>query len=119
MIDPRHTKLAKTLIHYSCELQAGEKVLIEAIDTPATFTKELVRVAHEAGVVPNVLLKNNEVLRRLLIGATDEQLDLMAASEETYMKGVDAYIGVRGAPNVSELADVPLDRQKMYERYIW
>jgi len=119
MIDPRHTKLAKTLIHYSCELQAGEKVLIEAIDTPATFTKELVRVAHEAGVVPNVLLKNNEVLRRLLIGATDEQLDLMAASEETYMKGVDAYIGVRGAPNVSELSDVPLDRQKMYERYIW
>ena len=76
-------------------------------------------MAHEAGVVPNVLLKNNEVLRRLLLGATEEQLDLMAASEETYMKGVDAYIGVRGAPNVSELSDVPQSQQKMYERYIW
>ena len=32
-------------------------------------------MAHEAGVVPNVLLKSNEVLRRLLLGATDEQLD--------------------------------------------
>lgn len=119
MPDPRYTKLAETLIHYSCELQPGEKVLIEAIDTPADFTKELVRVAHEAGAVPNVLLKDNEVLRRLLLGATEEQLDLMAASEETYMKGMDAYIGVRGAPNVSELSDVPQDRQKMYERFIW
>ena len=119
MTDPRFTKLAQTLIHYSCELQAGEKVLIEAIDTPTAFTNELVRVAHEADVIPNVLLKSNEVLRRLLLGATEEQLDLMAASEETYMKGVDAYIGVRGAPNVSELSDVPQDRQKTYERYIW
>jgi aminopeptidase len=59
------------------------------------------------------------VLRRLLLGATEAQLDLMAASEEAYMKGVDAYIGVRGAPNVSELSDVPQDKQKMYERYIW
>jgi aminopeptidase len=119
MPDPRYTKLAETLIHYSCELTAGEKVLIEAIDTPTAFTNELVRVAQEADVVPNVLLKSNEVLRRLLLGATEEQLDLMAASEETYMKGVDAYIGVRGAPNVSELSDVAQDRQKMYERYIW
>lgn len=119
MPDPRYTRLAETLIHYSCELQAGEKVLIEAIDTPAEFTTELVRVAHDSGVIPNVLLKSNEVLRRLLLGASEEQLDLMAASEETYMKGVDAYIGVRGAPNVSELSDVPQDRQKMYERFIW
>ena len=106
MTDPRYTSLAHTLIHYSCELQAGEKLLIEAIDTPSAFTRELVRVAHEAGVIPNVLLKNNEVLRRLLLGATDEQLDLMAASEETYMKGVDAYIGVRGAPNVLSLIHI-------------
>ncbi|MCK5447572.1 MAG: aminopeptidase [Gemmatimonadetes bacterium] len=119
MTDPRYTKLAQTLIHYSCELKAGEKLLIEAIDTPTAFTNELVRVAHEAEVVPNVLLKSNEVLRRLLLRATEEQLDLMAASEETYMKGVDAYIGVRGAPNVSELSDVSQDRQKMYERFIW
>ncbi len=34
MTDPRYTKLAQTLIHYSCELKAGEKLLIEAIDTP-------------------------------------------------------------------------------------
>ena len=119
MPEPRYAKLAHTLIHYSCELEPGEEVLIEAIDAPAEFTKELIRVAHAADVIPNVLLKSNQVLRRLLLGATEEQLELMAASEETYMKGVDAYIGVRGSPNVSELSDVPQDRQKMYERLIW
>jgi aminopeptidase len=119
MPDPRYTKLAETLIHYSCELKSGEKVLIEAIDTPHEFTKELIRVAHEAGAQPNVLLKSKEILRRLLLGATEEQLDVMASAEETYMKAMDAYIGVRGSPNVSELSDVVQDRMTLYESFIW
>ncbi|MDT8436183.1 MAG: aminopeptidase [Gemmatimonadota bacterium] len=119
MSDPRHTRLAETLIHYSCELQAGEKVLIEAIDVPHAFTNELVRVAHEAGAVPNVLLKSQEVLRRLLLGATPGQLEVMARGEETVMDLVDAYIGVRGSDNVSELSDVPAGPMKLYEEMIW
>ncbi len=119
MTDPRYTKLAETLVHYSCELEPGEKVLIEAIDVPHGFTNELVRVAHEGGVAPHVLLKSNEVLRRLLIGATEEQLEVTARGEETVMGLVDAYIGIRGSPNVSELSDVPGDRMKLYEKMIW
>ncbi len=119
MTDPRFTKLAETLLHYSCELQPGEKVLIEAIDVPHAFTNELVRVAHASGIVPSVALKSNEVLRRLLMGATEEQLEVMARGEETVMGLQDAYIGVRGSPNVSELSDVPNDRMKLYEKMIW
>lgn len=119
MPDPRYTKLAETLIRYSCELRPGEKVLIESIEAPHEFTNELVRVAHDAGAVPNVLLKSKEVLRSLLLGASEEQLEIQAASEEAYMRAVDAYIGVRGAANVSELSDVPPDRMNMYERLIW
>ncbi len=119
MTDPRYTKLAETLIHYSCELKPGEKVLIESIDIPHAFTNELVRVAHEAGVVPNVSLKSNEVLRRLLLGATEDQLEVMARGEETVMDLMDAYIGVRGSGNVSELSDVPGERMKLYEQMIW
>ncbi len=32
MTDPRYTKLAQTLIHYSCELKAGEKRQVKAGD---------------------------------------------------------------------------------------
>ena len=35
------------------------------------------------------------------------------------MKSVQAYIGLRGNPNVSELADVPVDKQKFYEQTVW
>ena len=119
MIDPRITRLAETLIHYSCDLQPGEKILIEAIDVPHEFTCELVRLAHATGAHPNVFLKSKQVMRRLLLGATEEQLEAMAKSEETMMEQMDAYIGVRGSPNVSELSDVPAEAMNAFERLIW
>ena len=60
MTDPRYTKLAETLIHYSCELESGDKVLIEAIDTPAEFTRELVRVAHESGTASTTCIATDD-----------------------------------------------------------
>lgn len=119
MIDPRITRLAETLIHYSCDLQPDEKILIEAVDVPDEFTCELVRLAHEAGAHPNVFLKSKQVMRRLLLGATEAQLEAMARTEETMMEQMDAYIGVRGSPNVSELSDVPAEAMNAFERLIW
>lgn len=119
MIDARITRLAETLIHYSCDLQDGDKILIEAVDVPHELTCELVRIAHEAGGHPNVFLKSKQVMRRLLLGATEEQLEAMARTEETMMEQMDAYIGVRGSPNVSELSDVPNEAMNAFERLIW
>lgn len=119
MIDSRITRLAETLIHYSCDLQPGEKILIEAIDVPHEFTCELIRLAHAAGGHPNVFLKSKQIMRRLLLEATEPQLEAMAKTEETMMEQMDAYIGVRGSPNVSELSDVPAEAMNAFERLIW
>lgn len=119
MIDARISRLAETLIHYSCDLQPGEKILIEAIDVPHEFTCELVRLAHAAGAHPNVFLKSKQIMRRLLLEATEPQLEAMAKTEETMMEQMDAYIGVRGSPNVSELSDVPAEAMNAFERLIW
>jgi len=119
MIDARITRLAETLIHYSCDLQPGEKILIEAIDVPHEFTCELIRLAHAAGGHPNVFLKSKQIMRRLLLEATEPQLEAMAKTEETMMAQMDAYIGVRGSPNVSELSDVPAEAMNAFERLIW
>lgn len=119
MSDPRHTQLAKTLIHYSCDLQPGEHILIEAVDIPNEFTCELIREAHEAGAHPNVFLKSKSVMRRLMMNATNEQLDAMAKTEETAMEQADAYIGIRGSSNVSELSDVPAEAMERFEKKIW
>lgn len=73
MVDPRVTRLAETLVKYSCAVKAGEKILIEAIDVPHAFTNECVRVAHEAGALPIVWLKSNQVNRALMMAGSREQ----------------------------------------------
>jgi len=119
MLDPRYTKLAELLINYSCSVQKNEKVLIEAIDVPHEFTKELVRVCAAAGGKPLVMLKSNEINRALMNVGTPDQWDTIAAIEKLQMEQVQAYIGLRGNPNVSEVSDVPLDKQKLYETTVW
>ena len=119
MADPRYTKLADTLMTYSCDLQPGEKVLIEAIDIPPDFTRELIRAAYRADGIPLLFLKSQPLLRELLMHASAEQLTLMADGEEACMKEVDAYVGMRGSANVSELSDVPTDKMKLYDEHLW
>jgi aminopeptidase len=119
MLDPRMTRLAETLIQYSCALKPGEKVLIEAIDVPHEFATECVRVARAAGGHPLVTLKSNQVNRALMLAGSAESWDLAAQVEKLRMENVQCYIGARGNPNVSELSDVPADRQKLYEASVW
>jgi aminopeptidase len=101
MSDPRYTRLAETLIHYSCELKPDDKILIEAIDVPHEFTNELVRLAHEAGAMPNVAIKSKQVMRRLLLGATEAQLEAMARAEETVMEPAWTPTSASAAPRTS------------------
>ena len=119
MIDPRLTKLADTLIGYSTEMKSGEKILIEAIDIPVEMTCELIRVARGAGADPLVTIKNNRVQRALLNHSSQAQFDLIAETEALRMSKVDAYIGLRGNPNIAELSDVPEAGHKMYQDTIW
>src|SRR5256714_57504 len=119
MTDPRLDKLADVLINYSCAVKPGETILIEAIDVPHAFTKSLVRHATAAGGRPLVLLKSNEIQRAMLMDATREQWDTIADVERAQMERAQCYIGARGNPNVSELADVPADKQKLYESTVW
>jgi aminopeptidase len=119
MIDPRMTKLADVLINYSTEVKAGEKILIEAIDVPHEMTCELIRVAREAGADPLVTLKSNRVMRQLLTHGSEAQLSLIAEAEALRMKGVDAYIGLRGSYNITEMGDVPADKMKDYQTIWW
>lgn len=119
MLDERMTKLARLLINYSCELRQGEKILIEVFDIPEQMVIELVREATKAGAIPLVSLKNNRVLRALYHEATEEQMKLIGEYEAFRMDRVDAYIGMRGYVNSSELGDVPSERMKLYQSHWW
>jgi aminopeptidase len=119
MTDPRVKKLADVLINYSCALKSGEKVLVEAIDIPHAFTQALVESAAGAGGSALVLLKSNQINRALMLNGSDASWNLTADVERLQMENVQCYIGARGSMNVSELADVPAGKQKVYETTVW
>ncbi len=88
MLDPRITKLAETLVNYSCAVKSGEKILIEAIDVPHEFTAECVRVARVSGASPLVLLKSNQINRALMQHASEDQWGLIRDVEKLQMGNV-------------------------------
>jgi aminopeptidase len=120
MNDPRIDRLAETLIDHSCQLQAGEHVLIEAFDLPEpTLVCRLVELASQRGAHPLVNWKNNQVLRSLYQFGSQANLALSGEWEAWLMQRVQAYIGIRGAANSSQFSDVPIEQMDLYQQHWW
>jgi aminopeptidase len=119
MVDPRVDKLADILVSYSCSVQPGENVLVEAYDIPDDAITAVVRRISAAGAHPFVTVKRNAVLRALYSAATDAQMELTGQLEKSRMAKMDAYIGMRGSLNVAEHSDVPDDKMRLYRKYWW
>lgn len=120
MHDPRIDQLADLLLDHSCELQKGERVLIEAFDLPdAALVCRLIEGATARGAVPLVSWKSNAVLRALYRTATEDSMKLAGELESARMEKVQAYIGIRGAANSSQFADVPHEKMDLYQQHWW
>ena len=117
MKDPRNSLLASNLINYSCELKKGEKILIEVQGTETPLIKDIIKETYKAGALPFVTIKDNEYKRELLMGATQEQIEMMAKYEALRMNDMDAYISVRASNNSSELSDVPEEKMNLFNKY--
>ncbi len=113
MQDARYDKLASLLVDYSTTLKKDEKVLIEAFDAPEEMVVAIIRAARKAKAVPFVQIQRAQVSRELALEIDERQLDLTAAHELARMKKMDAYIAIRGSNNISELADVPVEKMKL------
>lgn len=110
-MDERLKKLASNLVNYSCRVKKGEKVLISCNGTaPITLSKLIIKEVYAVGGIPFLELKTNELERELLLGATKEQLKLMADIDSQRMEQMDAYVGIRGEENIAELSDVPAEK---------
>ena len=119
MADPRYDKLADILVNYSCRLRPGEAILIEAFDVPDELTRSLIRTAAAAGGLPLVSLRSNAVMRDLMLASSERQMRLIGEIDAYRMSKVQAYIGVRGKPNISEWSDVPPDKMQLYQNLWW
>ena len=59
------------------------------------------------------------MLRSLYRTATEESMKLAGKFESARMEQVQAYIGIRGAANSSQYADVPQPKMDLYQQHWW
>jgi aminopeptidase len=112
-------QLAGTLVEHSCRLQSGERVLIEAVGAPRNVVAAVARKAAEVGASPFVVLKEDAILRELALVQRPSDLQLIAESELTLLRSMDALIGIRAHRNCHELADLPEEKRRaVFEHYI-
>ena len=114
MLDPRIKTLSHNLINHSCKIKPGEKVLIEIFGDHIEIATQLVREAYAAGGYPFVHLRNSNILRALISETDGKNMELWADIDASLMEQMDAYIGIRGGDNSSEMADVPSDKMEIY-----
>ncbi len=116
MLDPRITRLAEILITHSVRLGKGEHLLIETFDAPDEIAIALIRAARKAGGHPHVALRHNLITRALVEAGDDAMLSAWGEYDLQRMKKMQAYIGIRGSNNVSEMAGIRDDAMKKHGR---
>jgi aminopeptidase len=118
MSDPRWDALAEILIGHSTRLAAGETLLIECFDLDdSSLPRLLVQKAGRRGAYPLVDTKDTRIVRELIRNASEHQMRTFGDCELYRMKQVDAYIALRGARNVNEMADVPAEKMNLYNTH--
>ena len=118
MRDIRIEKLANNLLNHSINLQKGEKILIEIIGIDAIpLGKELIKQSEKIGAIPFFNIIDYEIMREMLIGGTEEQMQIYAKHDLQRMKDMDAYIGVRASTNTAELNGISKEKMELYNKY--
>lgn len=117
MKDSRVEILAKNLVTYSCNVQKGEKVLIDLRGANDEIGTELVKQVYKVGGIPFLTIRDSKTFRSLLKECTEEQMSLMMKYDLERAKDMDAYIVVVTSDNASELSDVPRENLEIYAKY--
>lgn len=116
-MDQRIKELADLLVGYSCDVQPGERVLIDYEgEASKNLVRQLVKNVYAKGGLPYVNIRDAQIIREIALGCTEEQLKFKDDIDMAQMKGMQAYIAIRGSNNTSELSDVPSDKMNLYNK---
>jgi len=120
MKDARLIKLADTLVNYSTAVKPGEKVLVETKghDT-LELSREIITQVARAGGLPFWFHNDEEVERRWILNATEEQIKEYGKMHLRMMKDMVCYIAVRGSNNSYTLADIPSERMGWFKKHYY
>jgi len=117
MTDQRIRILAKNLVNYSCKIEAGQRALIswEGAETKPLVI-EIIKEVQRNGAQPFTEIRDSETQRQILLGAEESQAAFLNEIQLAEMKGMDAFIAIRGGANAAELSDVPPEKTALWNR---
>ncbi|MDR3116991.1 MAG: aminopeptidase [Puniceicoccales bacterium] len=113
-MDPRLERLAALLTEFSLKVQPGERVLIAFSAVPEEMVLALMRAIRGRGGHPFVRGTWGRIGREFLLHGTEEEFHTAAAVEMAEMEAMQCYVALRGAENLHEMSDVPMERQNLY-----
>jgi aminopeptidase len=117
MTDKRWSQLADVLVNYSTRVRPGDKVQIAMVEVE---TLPLIRAVYtkavKAGAYPQVQFLSAYLERALMRYGNATQLDWVPDQEAHGMEWADVYIGLRGARNPFEFADIKPDALVAHKR---
>jgi len=115
MPDPRWDALAEILINHSLRLDSGETLLIECFDLPdSTLARLLIQKAAAKGARALVETRDMRIVREQVLRGSAEAIEAWGRVDRHRMEQVQAYLGLRGACNISEMSDVPPGQMELY-----
>ena len=119
MNDPRYQQLAHLLVHHSTKLTKGDRLLVDTTHIPPEMITCIIEEASRAGAIPVVETRDLSLVRAWLRAGTPEQTaertKLLGEIELARMEKMNAYMGLRGSNNITELSDVSSERMGHYE----
>ena len=92
-MDEQICKLAKNLVNYSCSLEKGEKVWIDAIGVPHDLPMAIVEECNKVSAIPFVSVIDNDIQRQILLGLTEESVKTWAEIDKKKMSQMKFRIG--------------------------
>jgi aminopeptidase len=99
MTDPRITKLAQILIHYSLEIKAGQKLRISTSPLAHELTLAVYEEAIKSGAHVFVEQPEQELDEIFYKYASDEQLNFVSPIDRLMVEAFDANLAIDAAPN--------------------
>jgi aminopeptidase len=102
-----YSALINVLTQHATKIRRGERVLIDAHDTPEEFVVALIRRVRDLGGLPFVQLQSGRVTRELALAVTPEEAKTLCDLDLARLKKMQVYIGIRGSHNITEMSDVP------------
>ena len=113
MPDPRVTRLAKVLTHYSLDLQAGEQMLLSSSHLAHELTLAVYKEAVLAGAHVFIIQRVPGAHEFFLKHASDAQLEYLSSIRKLVYETFDAELSISAPNNLRELSGVDPARQRL------